>query len=285
MRTSIAFLFLLLILTGCKDTDHPGYDRLKGSMHYQLVTLGEEEQPVTEADYVSFSLRVFDSTEVEIARKTFKRIRPNKEVLPDGFFQLLSMMNLDDSLTAVGRKDEWELDRLLSPALFDSTDQQVHFSLRVTEVLTEQRLRDLRAAQRMLNDLELKEQVALNHLKDSLKLKDEEFFDGMYFRLIEAGNGNRPVSGAHLMIHYTSHFADGTLFEDTYRGKPLEYEVGRPDQVFSGFATGISMMSEGAKALFVIPSVVGYGSRGSTEGSVPPYSTLIYEVKLVRIHV
>jgi FKBP-type peptidyl-prolyl cis-trans isomerase len=146
---------------------------------------------------------------------------------------------------------------------------------------TDQRLSD----ERMLADAELGEQLLLQKLKDSLQLSEAENVDGIYYRSVKAGHGKKPYSGALLTVHYTAHFADGRLFDDTYQGHALQYQCGKPDQVLPGFAVGIAQMQEGAEAIFVIPSYMAFGELGSTSGIVPPFSTLVYQVRLTKVGV
>jgi peptidylprolyl isomerase len=43
-------------------------------------------------------------------------------------------------------------------------------------------------------------------------------------------------------------------------------------------------MNEGEKAKFIIPSQLTYGKKGSSTGIVPPYTTVIYEIELVKLN-
>jgi FKBP-type peptidyl-prolyl cis-trans isomerase len=41
------------------------------------------------------------------------------------------------------------------------------------------------------------------------------------------------------------------------------------------------MMNVGGKATLVIPSTIAYGDRNA--GSIPPYSTLVFDVELMEV--
>ena len=43
-------------------------------------------------------------------------------------------------------------------------------------------------------------------------------------------------------------------------------------------------MNEGEKAKFIIPSQLAYGGAGSSTGIIPPYTTVIYEIELVKLN-
>jgi FKBP-type peptidyl-prolyl cis-trans isomerase len=42
-------------------------------------------------------------------------------------------------------------------------------------------------------------------------------------------------------------------------------------------------MSEGEKALFILPSQIGFGETGSSTGIIPPYTSTLFEVELVEV--
>jgi len=76
-------------------------------------------------------------------------------------------------------------------------------------------------------------------------------------------------------------FLDGTVFDSSIeRGEPIDFPLGQ-GQVIAGWDEGIGMMKKGGKSVLVIPSDIAYGPNG--RGSIPPYSTLVFEVELVDI--
>ncbi len=112
---------------------------------------------------------------------------------------------------------------------------------------------------------------------------DEEIItteSGLQYVIIEEGTGERPEPGAIVQVHYTGTLEDGTKFDSSLdRGQPFEFPLGWR-QVIAGWDEGIALMREGGKARFIIPSELGYGSRGSG-AVIPPDATLIFEVELL----
>ncbi|MAF79581.1 peptidylprolyl isomerase [bacterium] len=98
---------------------------------------------------------------------------------------------------------------------------------------------------------------------------------------IEEGTGDEVKNEDTVRIHYTGTLDDGTVFDSSVeRGDPLEYQVG-VGMVIKGWEQGIPGMKVGGKRNLIIPSHLAYGEQGRP--SIPPNSTLHFEVELVEI--
>jgi FKBP-type peptidyl-prolyl cis-trans isomerase len=105
---------------------------------------------------------------------------------------------------------------------------------------------------------------------------------GLYYRMDTVGSGPSPSKGQNVKVHYTGMLTDGSIFDSSVqRGTPIAIAIG-VGQVIEGWDEGIMLLNEGSKARFVIPSHLGYGSRGAG-GVIPPNATLIFDVELVKV--
>lgn len=105
---------------------------------------------------------------------------------------------------------------------------------------------------------------------------------GLYYKILQAGQGNKPVKGQTVSVHYTGMLINGKVFDSSYsRKEPIEFPVG-VGQVIAGWDEGILLLQEGDKARLVIPSHLGYGSRGAG-GVIPPNAVLVFDVELVKV--
>ncbi len=100
---------------------------------------------------------------------------------------------------------------------------------------------------------------------------------------IKIGTGSAEVkSGDTVVMHYTGTLENGTKFDSSYdRNQPFETKIG-VGQVIKGWDQGIPGMKVGGKRRLIIPSDLGYGSRGAGP-KIPPNSTLIFDVELLEI--
>lgn len=104
---------------------------------------------------------------------------------------------------------------------------------------------------------------------------------GIYYTVLEEGNGDTPAKGDTVSVHYTGKFMDGKVFDSSVsRGEPIEFPVGM-GRVILGWDETILEMKVGEERVIVIPPNLAYGENGS--GPIPPNSWLIFEVELVAI--
>lgn len=126
------------------------------------------------------------------------------------------------------------------------------------------------------------EKAAIEAELDKLATGFEKTESGLRYQIIQKGNGAKATKGKNVSVHYKGQLADGTVFDSSYkRNQPIDFPVGM-GQVISGWDEGIQLLSVGDKARFVIPSHLGYGSRGAG-GVIPPNATLIFDVELMNV--
>jgi len=102
---------------------------------------------------------------------------------------------------------------------------------------------------------------------------------GLQYSVITAAEGAKPAAEDTVSVHYVGTLVDGTEFDSSVkRGQPAKFPLNR---VIPGWTEGVQLMSVGEKYKFVIPSDLAYGEQGA--GSIPPGSTLIFEVELLDI--
>ncbi len=110
----------------------------------------------------------------------------------------------------------------------------------------------------------------------------EKTESGLRYKMIQKGNGKQAENGKIVAVHYTGQFEDGKVFDSSIpRKKPIEFPLGQGN-VIEGWDEGIALLQVGDKARFVIPSHLGYGSRGAG-GAIPPNATLIFDVELIDV--
>ncbi len=102
---------------------------------------------------------------------------------------------------------------------------------------------------------------------------------GLQYEVLTPGeaNGQHPTAADTVVVDYVGTLIDGKEFDNSIkRGEPATFPLGG---VIRGWTEVVQLMTKGAKFKVYIPYDLGYGERGAG-GSIPPYSTLIFEITL-----
>lgn len=102
---------------------------------------------------------------------------------------------------------------------------------------------------------------------------------GLEYKINQEGTGISPDKNDKVTVHYHGTLTDGTVFDSSVdRKQPASFGL---NQVIPGWTEGLQYMKEGAKYTFYIPQNLAYGPRA--QGKIPAYSTLIFEVELIKV--
>jgi FKBP-type peptidyl-prolyl cis-trans isomerase len=95
------------------------------------------------------------------------------------------------------------------------------------------------------------------------------------------GTGAVAETGDRLTVHYVGTLPSGKVFDSSVdRGVPFTFNLGE-GRVIRGWEEGmVGMKVGGVRKLYIAPDY-GYGINGV--GTIPPNSTLIFEVELLNV--
>jgi FKBP-type peptidyl-prolyl cis-trans isomerase len=103
--------------------------------------------------------------------------------------------------------------------------------------------------------------------------------------MMDEGEGELAKTGDTLTVGYAGYYIDGVLFDSSELSSAdgkmtfiLEHEEYR---MVPGFEDAVKVLNKNARAQFIIPSELAYGSTGY--GRIPPYQTLVFVIKMYEI--
>lgn len=120
---------------------------------------------------------------------------------------------------------------------------------------------------------------------------------GVHVHIIREGTGPKIKPFDKVLVNYSGFLLSDSTYFDTniqevardkglYHArksyKPYDIIIDK-SKVIQGWHEGFKMLKKGTKAILIIPSPLGYGSRWARNGKIPPDSELVFEVEVIDI--
>ena len=158
---------------------------------------------------------------------------------------------------------------------------EVELRVSIEEVLdsteADRMKRELLSERELAEQLELKGYLA--SFQDSL-----EYFDGIYRIITHSTVGDTIRYGDQVGISYVGKFLNGYVFDNTDdKGITPTFRYGEDYQLLEGVESGLKGLKEGESVKIILPSRRAFGEEGSLAGIVPPYTAVIFEIKILKI--
>jgi len=118
---------------------------------------------------------------------------------------------------------------------------------------------------------------------------------GLRYMITKPSLKRKPLKGDTVLVNYVGRTTDDRVFDSSIEDvaksaglnqpgrtyQPLQVVVGA-GSVIPGWEEGLLLLNEGSRAIFVIPSHLGYGEQGM--GDIQPFSTLVFDMELEEIN-
>ena len=109
----------------------------------------------------------------------------------------------------------------------------------------------------------------------------EKTATGLVYLSLKDGSGASPAMTDTVKVHYRGTLIDGKEFDSSYkRNAPAEFPL---NGVIKCWGEGVQKMKVGGKAKLTCPASIAYGDGGAPGGSIPPGSTLTFEIELLEV--
>jgi FKBP-type peptidyl-prolyl cis-trans isomerase len=280
-------LALFLALNSC-DPDrnkYTGYKKLKNGTYYKLIEIGEDDNKAKIGDFITADIRystLNDSVFFEGRRKIEVDTPAYKGSIENCF---LTLSNEERAIFIISA-DSFFMHTLQADLPgFIKPGSDFKIDLKIIEIQTSQDYnKEKEAFLSWIQDFGEYEKVVLKQYLDSSKINVKPTESGLYHIIAKPGNGKSVAVGDTIILNYEGKFLNGKFFDSTIkRNEPFGFVYGQEWQVIKGLEEAIGLMTEGEKAIIIVPSELAFGTTGSSTGIIPPFTSIIFEVELVQV--
>jgi len=270
------------------------YQRTPKGTLYKMLTHNTGDK-IKVNDIVTFNA-VQKTDKDSILFSSYKRGAPMQaQIQPEG-----DLMDVFPLLTA---KDS-VLIKIPTDSLFKGREEQrppflpkgsnMYFVLKVERVQSLEEAMSERTA--MVAKYSAEEKTNLDKYIADHKLVLNTTPAGVKYKITKPSALRKPKIGDTVYVNYTGRLLNGKVFDSSIASvakeagldqpgrpyEPISFPLGT-DHIIQGWNDGIALLGTGAKATLYVPSTLGYGERGSGDDLIPPFSTLVFDVELVKI--
>ncbi|MES2566671.1 MAG: FKBP-type peptidyl-prolyl cis-trans isomerase [Bacteroidota bacterium] len=292
MLTRITLFFLVILFSfGCnKSTQLKEYTRDSNGFYYKLLTIGDGNESPEKVNVI-----VVDAVMKTLSDSVFW---DTKHDATNGLYVELYHALIRGSCNSYFLKmvEGDSVSFLINPVIlfrnyFDTIvpefcikDSLVRFDVKLNQIMSKAEYAAMiknSSGEDVEEDTELEELQAIDCFLNQNHKSTQVNSQGIYV-LERTHTGQQEVSvGKKIKIAYQGSFLDGRLIDKTEQ--TMEYIYGTPDQELKGLNIVIGSLKKGETTKIILPSRLAFGELGSSNGSVPPYTPLVYSIKIIDI--
>lgn len=275
----IACLLGVILWNACSLSGrHDGYTyNKKYGYYYKLLAFTDTYVTAHPSNVVSVLLAfsdadcdsVYDEMQLDV-------VAHDEHVLT--LSQLVLDLHTGDSISYVIPKKNIDDNSFIPEAYWNDTASDVRFSVKVAAIVDSSNYADKQKERKLW--VQAKRDYELFLIQQYLKRTKEKFSQlrsGIYKRVIKKGRGNMLEIGDVASISYQGSLLDGTIINHF---TTLDFVFGAEYQVIKGIEMVLRTMKHGERSKIIIPSEFAWGESGSSDGSVPPYTPVVFDIEL-----
>jgi FKBP-type peptidyl-prolyl cis-trans isomerase FkpA len=111
---------------------------------------------------------------------------------------------------------------------------------------------------------------------------------GTFIKILKKGVGRNVNDNDKVKVNYTGKTFAGKVFDSNTDPQfahvtPLDVDMTQRAALIIGWLEGLTYLNKGAKAIFYIPSPIGFGANGTGDDKIGPNEILVFDIELVDI--
>jgi FKBP-type peptidyl-prolyl cis-trans isomerase len=287
----LLFCVILIFCFGCKKQQQVnGYTRDDNGYYYKLLGIGDgnnhpvlEDVCVCDAVMKTQSDSVFWDTKHDAVNGLYVSLKI-KQLLGSCQSYMLKMVE-GDSVSFLIKPSVFFRDFFdtIVPH-FCSQDSLLKIDIKLNQIISKAEYQSLiknAEGTDAEEDTELQELQMIDcYLTQNYKSVKADG-NGLYILEKSQTSLEKVSAGKKVKIAYKGSFIDGRPIDANEQ--IIEYIYGTPDQVIKGLNIVIGSLKKGETTKIIVPSRLAFGELGSSNGSVPPYTPIVYNIKIIDI--
>lgn len=229
------------------------------------------------ADFKTQNDSVFYDSEHDLRDRFFIKIDSN--IRSNCLKHLVSVVSANDSVCGlINTKSFFKQQFNSEIPFFCKNDSVIKVNFKIKQILNEKEYGNIKS--KIINN-ETKEiesyfgnPSVFENSRDSL---------GFYWveKPIISDNSQGADYGDQITISYEGAFLNGRIMDSS----PPEFQInyGTPDQLLKGINFVISRLKKGQNSKIILPSHLAFGETGSSNGSIPPFTPMLYKISIIEI--
>ncbi len=284
------FLFLVLCFSCKRENQIKGYTRDSKGFYFKLLSIGDGNESPSNDNVVVL--------EAVMRTQTDSLFWDTRHDASNGLFVSLNSKYISGSCRTHFLKmvEGDSISFLMKPSVlfrdyfdtivpeFCKNDSLIKMDVKINQIISRAEYAALiKNAQGIdvdedteLEELQLIDCFLVQHYKS---VKADAY--GIYILEKKTTGGEEVSAGKKIRIEYQGSFLDGRLLEGSEQ--TLEFIYGTPDQIIKGLNIVIGRLKKGETTKIILPSRLAFGESGSSNGSIPPYTPLVYTLKIIDI--
>ncbi|AMS27833.1 hypothetical protein AEM51_13190 [Bacteroidetes bacterium UKL13-3] len=275
-KITLALFAAAAMLTSCNKME-----TTENGVEYKIISHEKDARMVASGDILLLNLRIAtektDSVILETYTTNSPRYIPSEEPVLKEVFAMLSKGDSAEIWVNADTLFQKSFGAEKPKNMVDG--EKVKFIVTLVDVFNQQEMQQKQ--QQQMGDFITKDSVAVQQFL-ATQQNVQTTASGLKFIVNKKTTGKQAAKGNKVSMLYKGTLLNGEVFDQNMDGTnpPFEFTLGL-GQVIPGWDEAVAMMKEGEEYTLIIPWKLAYGERGA--GPIPPFSTLVFDVKLVKV--
>jgi FKBP-type peptidyl-prolyl cis-trans isomerase len=282
---------LVIFIFSCRNPEKRGeFSKQNDRLYYRLISFSDGTKRIKNGDYVFMKaiFKAHDSIFWDWKYNGDKNyfMHADQKLMNSALFGFIfNTYSESDSINLKVDKTLFfrEVFDTIVP-WFSETDTFVNLEIKIDRVLSEKEFSDYSENTEFRKEAARWQQADIIRRWVKINFRKAICADSLlFFEKNSATSDSAVRAGRAVTVAYRGSFLDGKIFDEIKELKPLTITYGAEGQMLRGIEKVIGRLRRGESAKIIIPSHLGFGEEGSSNGTVPPNTPVVYEIKILDV--